>query len=153
ALVALRFLPLREEAGEGTMQAAAVGAAVIAAGLVVATLPGVAKGAFLDWHTWNPLAGPGRRVFVSYVWTPSDRPLHWPRQNTPVLLVTAPGPMYWKVATLNQFEGDTWQADEPPAFVPLTPGTPLRVASPALPSGARGTTRSNKMTITVKVLA
>jgi Transglutaminase-like superfamily/TgpA N-terminal domain len=153
ALIALRLLPPREEVGEGTMQAVTVGAAVIVAGLVVATLPGVAKGAFLDWHTWNPLAGEPNRVAVSYVWNPTYQPLIWPKKKTPVLLVTAPRAMYWKVATLNQFEGDTWQVDEPPAFVPLTPGTALHVAAAALPTGAQGTSRSNKMTITVKVLA
>ena len=153
ALIALRLLPPHEEAVEGAMQAVTVGAAVIVAGLVVATLPGVAKGAFLDWHTWNPLAGEPNRVAVSYVWNPTYQPLIWPKKKTPVLLVTAPRPMYWKVATLNQFDGDTWQVDEPPAFVPLTPGSRLPVAQTALPTGAQGASRSNKMTITVKVLA
>ena len=153
ALIALRFLPAREEAGEGTMQAVTVGAAVIVAGLVVATLPGVAKGAFLDWHTWNPLAGPPNRVSVSYVWNPTYQPLIWPKKKTPVLLVTAPRPMYWKVATLSQFEGDTWQVNNAMAVIPFQPGTPLHVSPTALPSGAQGTSRSNKMTITVKVLA
>jgi transglutaminase-like putative cysteine protease len=153
ALIALRLLPAREEAGEGTMQAVTVGAAVIVAGLVVATLPGVAKGAFLDWHTWNPLAGEPNRVAVSYVWSPTYQPLIWPKKKTPVLLVTAPRPMYWKVATLNQFDGDTWQVDEPWASIPFTAGTPLHVAPTALPTGAQGASRANKMTITVKVLA
>jgi len=144
ALIALRLLPSREEAGEGAMQAVTVGAAVIVAGLVVATLPGVAKGAFLDWHTWNPLAGEPNRVAVSYVWNPTYQPLIWPKKKTPVLLVTAPRPMYWKVATLNQFEGDTWQVDEPPAFVPLTPGrrcTWPRPRFPPAPTGPAAATR------------
>ncbi|MGZ4313397.1 MAG: transglutaminase family protein, partial [Solirubrobacteraceae bacterium] len=92
-------------------QAVIIGAAIVAGGLVLGGAPGISKGAFLDWRHWNPLAAPGPRVSVGYVWDQSYGPLRWPRKKTVVFEVSSPRPMYWKAAVLDEFSNDHWRAN------------------------------------------
>ena len=62
-------------------QFAVLAAATIAVGLVVATAPGVAKGALFDWRHWNPLGGEQSRVSVAYVWDQHYGDLKWPKKR------------------------------------------------------------------------
>jgi hypothetical protein len=91
-------------------QFAVLAAATIAVGLVVATAPGVAKGALFDWRHWNPLGGEQSRVSVAYVWDQHYGDLKWPKKRTIVFEVASPSPHYWKAGILNDFEVDHWQA-------------------------------------------
>jgi transglutaminase-like putative cysteine protease len=123
-------------AGVGTTvrarQAAIAGGLVIAAAVAIATLPAVAKGAFLAWETWDPYESPERQVSVSYVWDTSYRPLTWPKKKTVVFRVKAPPvSRYWRATTLDVFHGETWieyphaTYREAPNFRPLQPGAAL----------------------------
>ena len=87
----------------GDAQVVGLSVAVVIAGLVVGTAPGVTKSAFLQWQTWNPLAHEGPLVNVDFMWNQTYTPLHWPKKRTTVLEVTSPTPMYWKAATLSTF--------------------------------------------------
>ena len=87
----------------GDAQVVGLSVAVVIAGLVVGTAPGVTKSAFLQWQTWNPLAHDGPLVNVDFMWNQTYTPLHWPKKRTQVLEVTSPTPMYWKAATLGTF--------------------------------------------------
>jgi transglutaminase superfamily protein/transglutaminase TgpA-like protein len=151
ALLVLRAL-VRLPAGSGSGQAFGVGTAVVAAALIVSALPGVNKGAFLNWHDWNPLAQTGPQVGVNYVWDQTYAPLHWPKKTTTVLEVWAPRPMYWRVATLEVFKRDRWVLQEQPLSAPGRPGTPLAVPGGFLPSNAiSGPPPSQLAKLTVKV--
>jgi hypothetical protein len=97
----------------GDAQVVGISVAVVFAGLVVGTAPGVTKSAFLDWQTWNPLAHQGPRVSVDYMWTQTYAPLHWPKKRTNVLQITSPTEMYWKAATLDTFLVDHWAYSAP----------------------------------------
>jgi transglutaminase-like putative cysteine protease len=113
-------------------QAALAGVVIVAAGVGMATLPAVAKGAFLAWEKWDPYASPERQVSVSYVWDTSYRPLTWPKKKTVVFRVKAPPvSRYWRATTLDMFHGESWIEyphqvyREAPNFRPLLPGAAL----------------------------
>ncbi len=111
ALLALRLVPrhsAQSSGGGGSGQAWALGTAVVVLGLVVASLPGINKGAFMSWHTWDPLAATAAPRSLSYVWDQSYAPLHWHGKPTPVLNVWSSKPGYWKLATLETFDGEKW---------------------------------------------
>ena len=93
----------------GDAQVVGLSVAVVLAGLIVGTAPGVTKSAFLSWQSWNPLANQGPLVSVDYMWNQSYAPLHWPKKRTTVLEVTSTKQMYWKAATLDTFLIDHWQ--------------------------------------------
>jgi protein-glutamine gamma-glutamyltransferase len=97
----------------GDAQVVGMLVAVVLAGLVVGTAPGVTKNAFLDWQTWNPLAQQGPLVSVDYMWNQTYAPLHWPKKRTTVLQVQSNTEMYWKAATLNTFLVDHWAYSAP----------------------------------------
>ncbi len=93
----------------GDAQVVGLSVAVVLAGLIVGTAPGVTKNAFLAWQSWNPLANQGPLVNVDYMWNQTYAPLHWPKKRTIVLQVTSKKQMYWKAATLDTFLTDHWQ--------------------------------------------
>jgi protein-glutamine gamma-glutamyltransferase len=136
ALLILRALVRLPAGGAGSGQALGVGTAVVAAALIVSALPGVNKAAFLNWHSWNPLAKAGPQVGVSYVWNQTYAPLHWPKKETTVLEVWAPHPMYWRVATLDLFNGTRWVERQQPITGPSRPGTTLQLPGALLPPNA-----------------
>jgi transglutaminase-like putative cysteine protease len=109
-------------------QAAFAGAAVVAAAVGIATMPAVAKGAFLGWEKWDPYTRPDTPVSVKYVWDTTYLPLTWPKKKTVVFRVKAP-PLsrYWRAVTLDVYHGESWipyphPTDlAPQRFVPLMP--------------------------------
>jgi transglutaminase superfamily protein len=115
----------------GDAQVVGMSVAVVLAGLVVGTAPGVTKSAFLDWTTWNPLAQQGPLVNVDYMWSQSYAPLHWPKRRTKVLEITSPTEMYWKAATLDTFLVDHWSFAPPQG--PLATATSGAFNVPDLP--------------------
>ncbi len=115
----------------GDAQVVGMSVAVVLAGLIVGTAPGVTKSAFLDWQTWNPLAHQGPLVNVDFMWDQTYGPLHWPKRRTKVLSVTSPKEMYWKAATLDSFQVDHWAAAAPQG--PLATATGGSFNVPALP--------------------
>ncbi len=155
ALIALRTIPrysAKRSAGWG--QAWALGAAVVVLGVTLSALPGVAKGAFLGWHTWNPLAAEAKPRSLSYVWNQTYAPLHWKGKPTEVLAVWSKRPMYWRVATLEDWTGTAWAGGANPL---VTSGdsdsSPVKVPAYALPSNARHARRADVANVRVQVLA
>ena len=111
-LALLTLVATSERSGRplaGDAQVVGLSVAVVLAGLVVGTAPGVTKSAFLSWQSWNPLASEGPQVSVDYMWNQNYAPLHWPKKRTQVLQITSKKEMYWKAATLDTFLIDHWQ--------------------------------------------
>ena len=132
--------PAAGEEGAGSGQAVAVGMAMVAIAFVVAALPGVTKPAFLDWHSWNPLAKTQPQLSVSYVWNQSYQPLHWPKQQTTVFFVWSPQPHYWPVARLETFRDGSWRDTARPADAPARRSARFPCPTEQLPSRAYGAT-------------
>ncbi len=118
----------------GDAQVVGLSVAVVLAGLVVGTAPGVTKTAFLAWQTWNPLANQGPLVSVDYMWNQSYAPLHWPKKRTTVLEVTSKKQMYWKAATLDTFLIDHWQFSQQGQVVTSSTGGTLTASPDSLPA-------------------
>ena len=118
----------------GDAQVVGLSVAVVLAGLIVGTAPGVTKTAFLAWQTWNPLANQGPLVSVDYMWNQSYAPLHWPKKRTTVLDVTSKKQMYWKAATLDTFLIDHWQFSQQGQLVGSSTGGTLTASPDSLPA-------------------
>ena len=157
ALITLRLVPRRARTDGGSGQAWALGTAVVVLGLVVSALPGVHKGAFLGWHSWDPLASSAPPRSLAYVWDQSYAPLHWRGKPTAVLNVWSPKPLYWKVGTLDTFDLTTNSWVETPW--PLKEGLrstdngSTNVPDSALPPLAQHAAIKNTAEVRVQVLA
>jgi hypothetical protein len=134
----------------GDAQVVGLSVAVVLAGLVVGTAPGVTKSAFLQWQTWNPLAHDGPLVNVDFMWNQTYTPLRWPKKRTRVLEVTSPTPMYWKAATLSTFLVDHWQFSNQDRLVASANQGSLHVPSADLPLNEN--IGHHVITVSVKVL-
>jgi hypothetical protein len=132
----------------GDAQVVGMSVAVVLAGLVVGTAPGVTKSAFLDWQTWNPLAHQGPLVSVDYMWNQTYAPLHWPKRRTNVLQIDSPTEMYWKAATLDSFVVDHWAYAAPQGPLATSTGGTFNV--PGLP--LQESVNTHLVTVKVKVL-
>jgi transglutaminase-like putative cysteine protease len=112
-------------------QAAVVGALVVASAVGLASVPAVAKGAFLGWETWEP-SREDLPVSVSYVWDTNYGALVWPAKKTTVLTIEAPPvSRYWRATTLDVFNGHGWlqstlEVQRDPVFDPLMPAIARR---------------------------
>lgn len=86
----------------------ATGGAVLGSVTLLA-LPAAAAldgdGPWLDYRSWSPF---GADAGVAFSWDHSYGPLDWPRQGTTLLNVRSDQPHYWKVETLNSFDGFRW---------------------------------------------
>ena len=134
----------------GDAQVVGLSVAVVIAGLVVGTAPGVTKSAFLQWQTWNPLAHAGPLVNVDFMWNQTYTPLDWPKKRTQVLEVTSPTPMYWKAATLSTFLIDHWQFSNQDRLVASATDGSLQVPPADLP--LEESVGHRVITVKVKVL-
>ena len=133
----------------GDAQIVGMSVAVMVAGLIVGTAPGVTKNAFLAWQTWNPLAQSGPLVSVDYMWNQTYAPLHWPKKRTVVLQMTSPKEMYWKSATLDTFLIDHWQFSQQGRWWAARRGHAL---GPARRAAAPGAVGHNIVNVKVKVV-
>jgi transglutaminase-like putative cysteine protease len=134
----------------GDVQVVGLSVAVVLAGLVVGTAPGVTKSAFLSWQSWNPLAQDGPLVNVNFMWSQNYATLHWPKKRTNVLEVTSGKEMYWKAATLDTFLIDHWDFAPRGQIVGTANGGSLSEPPAALPTQARFAPHLD--TVNVKVL-
>jgi hypothetical protein len=152
-LALLALVATSERSGRplaGDAQVVGLSVAVVLAGLVVGTAPGVTKSAFLSWQSWNPLANEGPQVSVDYMWNQNYAPLHWPKKRTTVLEVTSRREMYWKAATLETFLIDHWQFSAQGRLVGSSDGGSLAEPIGELPPKARLAPHLD--TVNVKVL-
>jgi transglutaminase-like putative cysteine protease len=121
----------------GDAQVVGLSVAVVLAGLVVGTAPGVTKSAFLSWQSWNPLAQDGPLVNVNFMWDQTYRTLRWPKKRTQVLKITSKKEMYWKSAILDTFLIDHWDFAPRGRIVGASSGGTLSEPPDALPTQAR----------------
>jgi Transglutaminase-like superfamily/TgpA N-terminal domain len=134
----------------GDAQIVGLSVAVMVAGLIVGTAPGVTKSAFLAWQTWNPLSQQGPLVSVDYMWNQTYAPLRWPKKRTTVLQVTSSKEMYWRAATLDTFAVDHWQFS--PTFGPVATSTGGFLDVPPQDLPINETVGHNNVDVKVKVL-
>jgi hypothetical protein len=152
-LALLTLVATAERSGRplaGDAQVVGLSVAVVVAGLVVGTAPGVTKSAFLSWQTWNPLAQEGPLVNVNFMWNQTYGTLRWPKKRTQVLQITSRREMYWKAATLDTFLIDHWEFAARGRIVGSADGGKLRMPPGTLPLQAR--VAPDLDTINVKVL-
>lgn len=152
-LALLTLVATAERSGRplaGDAQVVGLSVAVVLAGLIVGTAPGVTKSAFLAWQSWNPLAQDGPQVNVNFMWSQSYGTLHWPKRRTQVLEVTSKKEMYWKAATLDTFLIDHWDFAPRGRIVGTSTGGSLSEPLGELPTQARFAPHLD--TVDVKVL-
>ena len=88
-------------------------AVIVAAGAVfvacLAALPAAARyddrEPLLDYESWNPF---GAQATTSFDWSHSYGPIDWPREGTTLMHVRSDERHYWKVQTLDRFDGFRW---------------------------------------------
>jgi len=107
-------------------EAAVAGAVVVAVGL--GALPVAnrldADAALVDYKSWQWFGG-GKDI--TFNWNHSYGPLDWPRNGTTLLNVESEKPLYWKVQTLDSFDGLRWlrsdanERSEPGGELPANP--------------------------------
>jgi transglutaminase-like putative cysteine protease len=141
---ALIVLAVLSPAG-GFRQAAVAGGVVVAAAIGIATVPAVAKGAFLGWETWEPSRA-DLPVSVRYVWDSNYGTLVWPAKKTTVLTIEAPPiSRYWRATTLDVFNGDYWLES-------TLEVQPDPVVDPLMPAIARQPSRQLRAKVKVEAL-
>lgn len=99
------WLPRMPERGWRT---AAVAAGAVLTACVVA-LPAAARyddhEPWVDYESWNPFAA---QAATRFDWSHSYGPLDWPRDGRTLLNVRSDERHYWKVETLDRFDGFRW---------------------------------------------
>ncbi len=127
-------------------QAGVAAGVVVLAAVALASVPAVAKGAFLRWETWEPSTRSDVPTSVEYVWNSSYNRIVFPAKRTTVLTIEAPPvSRYWRATTLDTFNGDNWLESRLP--VQLGPST-----DPLLPPAARREDRQLRARVTVEAL-
>ena len=100
------WLPRMPERGWPT--AVAAGGVVLVA--CVAALPAAARyedrRPLVDYQSWNPFAA---QAATRFDWSHSYGPIDWPRDGTTLMNVRANERNYWKVETLDRFDGVRWE--------------------------------------------
>ena len=151
AVVLLLFVAAREGRRSLPPLALPVGAVVVLFAVVLTGIPAVAKAAFLDWKEWDPYNRAQNPVSVRYVWDANYDGVSFPKNETTVLKIKAPGAsLYWRSTTLDSFFGDRWIE----TVVPVRPGAdnapPLE--DPLLPAIARDQKNWIRADVTVAAL-
>jgi protein-glutamine gamma-glutamyltransferase len=96
----LERLPLRPGLGLGALLGVAIAGAVALAGVADRERP---------WWDYQSFAeGLGPTDPVRFSWKQSYGPMSWPRTHAEVMRVTADDPAYWKLRTLEEFDGVSW---------------------------------------------
>ncbi|MBN1528450.1 MAG: transglutaminase domain-containing protein [Thermoleophilaceae bacterium] len=107
-----------------TRREALTGAAVVASVGLLAVPAAASFDADEPW--WNyrewQLFGGGRSV--TFDWTHSYGPLDWPRDGTTLLNIKSSRPHYWKVETLDGFDGFRWLRTDASSPTQDLPGLP-----------------------------
>ncbi len=104
--------------------------ALVAASLIGPHLPGAGAAPLLDWHH-HDRAQPNPRVTVNPLVDIRDRLVR--QANVEVLSVASSEPAYWRLTSLDSFDGNVWSSSD--AYQPV-PGTRLPAVSTSAPSDA-----------------
>jgi transglutaminase-like putative cysteine protease len=95
--------------GSGRIPALALpfASVLVLAAVAVGSATAAQRGA-VHWQSWN-FAGGGRGTSVSFVWNAQYGGLHWPRKTTVALQVKSKAsPNYLRAAVLDDFAADRW---------------------------------------------
>ena len=91
--------------------------AVLAAGTLALPVAAVAegRGAWVDYESW-PWFG-AATAGATFEWSHDYGPIDWPRKGDTLLWVKSSEPHYWKVESLDRFDGTRWlhSGQRPPA--------------------------------------
>ena len=75
----------------------------------MAALPAAARyedrDPLIDYESWNPFAA---QATTSFDWSHNYGPIDWPRDGTTLMHVRSNERHYWKVETLDHFDGIRW---------------------------------------------
>ncbi|HYZ78460.1 MAG TPA: transglutaminaseTgpA domain-containing protein [Gaiellaceae bacterium] len=145
------FAGLAARGLDGLGRAAAAGLAVVLCAVAASSSPAVAKSELLNWQGWDFYTKPQKPVTVSYVWRSSYFGVHFPKKVTTVLSIKAgPASLYWRAATLDDFNGYGWVERVPQAPAPWSRSIPP--PDPLLPPPARRGEHVVKEEVTVEAL-
>ncbi len=112
-----------------TLREGLVGAAVIASVGIFSVPVAAAFDAEEPWWNYREWQWFGDGRAVTFDWTHSYGPLDWPREGTTLLNIRSDRPHYWKVETLDGFDGFRWlrtDASSPSHELPGLPPTRSR---------------------------
>jgi transglutaminase-like putative cysteine protease len=141
ALAAALAIPLvlRASSARTLVGGAALGALVVVSAAAASSTTTLARGAALDWNTWN-IRGPARQATsVKFIWNSNYNGIHFPAEKTVVLKIDGPeSPHYWRTTTLDVFTRDHWfenlywlgQVDSSSRALGLPNLAPRRAADP-----------------------
>ena len=91
-------------------------AAVLAAAVLALPVAAAAegRGAWVDYERWPWFGGP--TTGATFDWSHGYGPIDWPRKGDTLLWVKSSAPHYWKVETLDRFDGTRWlhSGERPP---------------------------------------
>jgi transglutaminase-like putative cysteine protease len=145
------FAGLAARGWDGFGRATAVGSAVVLCAVAASSSPAVAKSELLNWQGWDFYTKPQKPVTVSYVWRSSYFGVHFPKKVTTVMSIKAgPASLYWRAATLDDFNGYGWLERVPSAAAPSS--GPIPPPDPLLPQDARRGRHILKEQVTVEAL-
>jgi transglutaminase-like putative cysteine protease len=100
------WLPRMPERGARTA-AVAAGAVLVAC---LAALPAAARyddrDPLIDYESWNPFAA---QAATHFNWSHNYGPIDWSRDGTTLMYVRSSERNYWKVETLDRFDGLRWE--------------------------------------------
>lgn len=97
---------------------ALVSVAVVAGAVSVSSATSFARGAVLQWESWDFRGLPARALGVRFVWNANYDGISFPPTKTTVLEIEGPArPQYWRASTLNGFSSDRWFEDLYPQLV------------------------------------
>lgn len=91
---------------------AVAGLVLVVAATAASSSNAVAKGAFVDWQSWDPYDAPAEPVGVRYVWNSHYLGITFPEEETTVFKVRVPGSrrnLYWRATTLDTYDGRGWR--------------------------------------------
>ena len=151
ALMLMFFALLRERGPSFAPQAVPLGGLLLVVAIAVSGLPAVAKGAFLNWQTWDPYTQPGNPASVRFVWNANYNGIRFPKEPTTVLKIKAPFvSLYWRATTLDNFDSDRWFETLRPLLPGVADAEPLD--DPLLPARARDPESWIESSVTVEAL-
>ena len=114
ALAAALAIPLilRASSARTLVAGGVIGALVVTGAVLTASATTVARGAALDWESWE-IRGPARQASeVRFVWDSNYDGISFPREKSVVLRIQGPKtPRYWRTTTLDEFTDDHWFED------------------------------------------
>ena len=111
ALGAALWIPLVQRAGSirGLAVGTAAAALVVSGAAWASSATTVARGAALEWESWELRGGSDRIADVSFAWDSNYDGIRFPAQKTVVFTVEGPErATYWRASTLNLFSDEHW---------------------------------------------